>query len=267
MSGLHVYQGRSYEDKITVQHLLSHTSGIQDDWAIPEFLELIIAEQDRRWTPEDTVEFVKSHTEPLFPPGESFKYSDVGYNLLGLIIERVTGKGLHEAYRELLLDPLGMDHTYRPSHEKPRPSVPGRGPAERYLDDMECTLVPSVMTADWGGGGLISTTEDLNTFLRAFVGDEIFEDPSTKSKMFTWVESGPFHNYGFGISRVLFDESDNPYHTGLGELWGHAGTSYCFMFYWPKEGVSIIGTLNQINVEKDRYDILASIMHAVLGAK
>jgi len=231
MEDLHVLEGRSYGDEITVRHLLNHTSGFHDDWACPGFLDLIMQEPERRWTPEETIEFVKKHCDPRFPPGDGFHYSDTGYNMLGLIIERVTGRPLHEVYRDLLLDPLNMDHTYRPSNERARPVIPGRKPSERYLDDIECTLWPAVMTADWAGGGLISTTEDLDLFLRAFVENEIFEDPSTRDEMFRWVESGPFHNYGFGISRVLFDRSENPEHAGLGEIWGHAGSSFNFMFY------------------------------------
>ena len=113
VDGLHVYEGRSYSEEITVRHLLTHTSGIADNWVHPEFLDLITANTEKRWTPEETVEFVKKNCPPRFPPGEGFQYSDPGYNLLGLIIERVTGRALHEVYRELLLDPLGMDHTYR----------------------------------------------------------------------------------------------------------------------------------------------------------
>jgi D-alanyl-D-alanine carboxypeptidase len=264
MEGLHVFEGRSYSDEITVRHLLNHTSGFHDDWACPGFLELIMEEPERRWSPEETIEFVKKHCDPRFPPGDGFHYSDTGYNMLGLIIEEVTGRPFHEVYRDVLLDPLGMDHTYRPSHEKPRPVIPGRKPSERYLDDIECTLWPAVMTADWAGGGLVSTTEDLNCFLRAFVENEIFEDPATRDEMFTWVESGPFHNYGFGISRVLFDRSEDPEHAGLGEIWGHAGSSFNFMFYWPREDMTIVGTLNQLNVAKDRYDILASVLRTIL---
>jgi CubicO group peptidase (beta-lactamase class C family) len=213
---------------------------------------------ERRWTPEETIEFVKDHCEPRFPPGGGFHYSDTGYNMLGLIIERVTGSMLHEVYRNLLLEPLGMEYTYRPAAEGARPILPGRLPSERYLDDIECTSWPAVMTANWAGGGLLSTTEDLNRFLRAFVENKIFKDPTTRDEMFGWVESGPFHDYGFGISRVLFDESDNP---------EHAGSSQSFMFYWPSQDVTIVGTLNQLNVEKDRYDILASIMKAVLNTR
>ncbi|MCP4543105.1 MAG: beta-lactamase family protein [Chloroflexi bacterium] len=263
MDGLHVYKGHSYGETITVRHLLTHTSGIADDWAHPEFLGLITADTQKHWTPEETVEFVKKNSPPCFSPGEGFQYSDPGYNLLGLIIENVTGKALYEVYRELLLDPLGMEHTYRPSREEARPSLPGRSPSHRYLDDYECTLLPAVMTADWAGGGLISTAEDLNRFLRAFVRNEIFENPTTRDEMFQWTQSAPFHNYGFGISRVLFDESDDPKYVGLGEVWGHTGSSDNFMYYWPKKDMILIGTLNQIACERKMYDNVALIMHAI----
>jgi CubicO group peptidase (beta-lactamase class C family) len=264
MDGLHVYQGRSFAEEIKVRHLLAHTSGIADNWAHPDFLSLIIANPQKRWTPQETIEFVKENCEPAFPPDGGFLYSDVGYNLLGLIIERATRRPMHEVFRTILFDPIGLDHTYRPSHEEARPSLPGRAPSQRFLGDMECTLLPAVMTADWAGGGLISTTEDLNRFLRRFVEDRIFEEPGTKDTMFTWTESGPFHNYGLGVSRVLFDRSEAPQHSGLGEVWGHTGSSDNFMYYWPDQDTTMVGTLNQIECAWDLYDNLASIMKTVL---
>jgi len=264
IAGLHVFQGQEYSQSITVRHLLSHTSGIIDDWRCADFFDRVAADSARRWTPEETVRFVKDRCPPEFKPGDGFHYSDTGYNVIGLLLENLTGRPLHELYRTMLLYPLAMDHTYRPAYEAARPSLPGRRPSERYLDDLECTLWPSVMTADWAGGGLVSTAEDLTRFLRAFVRNEIFEDPSTRDEMFAWVESGPFHNYGLGISRVLFDRSENPMHAGLGEIWGHAGSSHVFMFYWPREDVTIVGTLNQLAVEGSLYDTLAAIMRTIL---
>jgi D-alanyl-D-alanine carboxypeptidase len=263
VSGLHVFHGRSYSDEITVRHLLNHTSGIPDDWSCADFLDRISSDLQRRWRPEETIEFVKSHCAPVFPPGGGFSYSDTGYNLLGLVIEGVTGEPLHEAFRHLLLDPLGMDHTYRPAYEAPRASIPGRPPSERYLDDLECSLSPAVMTADWGGGGLVSTTEDLDRFLRAFVENRIFSKGTTRDQMFDWVDSGPFHGYGFGVGLVDYDRSGNPLHAGLGQIWGHAGSSQVFMYYWPKQDVVMVGTLNQLDSQRDRYDVLASIMRTV----
>jgi CubicO group peptidase (beta-lactamase class C family) len=261
--GLHVSEGRAYTKDITIRHLLNHSSGIEDDWRCPGFLDLVAADLDRRWTPEETVEYVKDHCTPRFPPGAGFWYSDTGYNLLGLIVERVTSMPLHRVFRELLLGPLGMNHTYRPAYEAARPSIPGRAPSERFLGDIECSLAPAVMTADWGGGGLISTTHDLNRFLRAFVDNRVFRNAGTRDEMLHWVDSGPFHGYGFGIGLVDFERSENPEHAGLGEIWGHAGSSQVFMYYWPRRDVTMIGTLNQIESDRSLYDIVASIMIAV----
>lgn len=266
IDGLHVIGGTSYSDAVTVRHLLNHSSGIPDDWACTGFVDLVAADLDRRWTPEETVAYVKSNCKPVFPPGGGFAYSDTGYNLLGMIIECVSGATLHEVYRERLLDPLGMEHTYRPAFEAPRPSIPGRSPSERFLIDLECSLSPAVMTADWGGGGLISTTEDLNRFLRAFVADRIFRRPGTRAQMLDWIDSGTFHGYGFGIGLVDFDRSGNLAHAGLGQVWGHAGSSQNFMYYWPGRDVTMIGTLNQIDSERSLYDIVASVMTTVRDA-
>lgn len=266
VTGLHVLEGRDFSRTITVRQLLNHTSGIKDDWACEGFFELVAGDSARRWTPEATVQYVKRRCAPLSVPGAAFHYSDTGYNLLGLVLERLTGRTLHALYREVLLGPLGMEHTYRPAYEASRPSIPGRPPSSRYLDDLECTLWPSVMTADWGGGGLVSTAADLHRFLRAFARNAIFRNPATRDTMLTWVESGPFHNYGLGVSRVLFDRSDSPAHAGLGEIWGHAGSSHVFMFYWPREDVIIVGTLNQMNVDGSLYDTLAAILRKAVQA-
>ncbi len=263
VEGLHVYEGQPFSREITVRQLLDHTSGIVDDWACPGFLDLVAGDPQRRWSPGETIEYVKKNCPPRFRPGDGWHYSDTGYNLLGLVLERVAGKPLHELYREMLLDSLGMDDTYRPAYESPRPSIPGRPPAERYLGDMECGLWTSVMTADWGGGGLVSTTEDLNTFLRSFVTGRVFADRRTKEKMLAWVESGPHNNYGLGVSQVLFSKFDDPSVRALGDVWGHTGSSHNFMYYWPEEDLTIIGTFNQMAVEADLYDTVASIMLAI----
>ena len=261
--GLHVMDGHDYGDEITVRQLLNHTSGIVDDWACPGFIDSVAANPGRRWRPEETIAFVKENCPPRSKPGSEFHYSDTGYNLLGLILEKVSGKSLDRLYRELVLGPLRMDHTYRPAYEAAQPSIPGRAPAERYLGDIECGLWTSVMTADWAGGGLVSTTEDLDRFLRAFVGNKVFRNRATRDTMLTWTASGPMNNYGLGVSRVLFERSGNPTQAGLGEIWGHSGSSHNFMYYWPARDIVIVGTLNQMAVETKLYDLVARILTTV----
>jgi len=63
----------------------------------------------------------------------------------------------------------------------------------------------------------------------------------------------------------VFDRSGNPRYAGLGEVWGHTGSSDNFMYYWPHEDTTMIGTLNQIACERNLYDNVASIMNAILG--
>lgn len=266
VEGLHVHEGHDFSREITIRQLLNHSSGIEDDWACPGFVDSVSANPERRWSPEETIECVKKNCPPRFRPGEGFRYSDTGYNLIGLVLQRVTDKSLDELYREMLLDPLGLHHTYRPAYEPPRPVIPGRRPAERYLVDLECGLWPSVMTADWGGGGLVSTTEDLNRFLRSFVRGDVFADPRTKDAMLTWLESGPHNNYGLGVSRVRFDRFDDPSVRVLGDVWGHTGSSHNFMYYWPQEDITIVGTLNQMAVATDLYDTVASILLTIRPA-
>ena len=110
---------------------------------------------------------------------------------------------------------------------------------------------------------MISTTEDLLLFMRAFVRNEIFKSPTTMEKMFKRVKSGPFHNYGLGISHVLFDKSDNPAYEGLVEVWGHTGSSDNFIYYCPGEEMIMIGTLNQINCTRNLYDNIALIIRII----
>ena len=264
LDGLKDSNGAPFGKTVTIKHLLSHRSGLADDWNEPGFFDLIVADPGKHWTPEETIEFVKVNCQPKFPPGEGFQYSDPGYNMLGLIIESVTGKSLHEFSRAMLFEPLGMNHTYRPSHEDSRPSLSSREPSRRYLQDMECTAIPAVMTADWAGGGLISTTEDLNRFLRAFVCGDLFVNAETRDLMLQWQRTSDFTYYGFGVSRVNYAESDNPEQHALGEIWGHTGSSHNFMYYWPSRDTTMIGTLNQMVTETQLYDTVARIMQVLI---
>jgi D-alanyl-D-alanine carboxypeptidase len=257
IDGLHEYDGQSYGTTITIRQLLNHTSGLGDNWSDPRFTQQILEDRDRFWHPEETIEYVKDNVPPLFPPGQGFCYSDINYNLLGLIIETVTDMPLHRVYRKLLLDNLGMNHTYRPFYEEPMPHVPGRLPSHFYAGDLDCTGMTS-LSADWGGGGLQTTTEDLNRFIRAFGKNEIFDNPSTRDEMVKGEKIGEGMYYGLGVVRCVFDELEDQKISG--EIWGHQGASASFMYYWPDEAVSMCGTLNQEQCQGKIGEIVAEVM-------
>ncbi len=252
IEGLHDYEGQAYGKTITIRQCLNHTTGVGDNWHDSRFMQLILEDPNKFWEPEETIAFVKQNIPPHFPPGQGFSYSDINYNLIGLIMEKITGKTLQALYRDQLLDPLGMKHTYRQFREDPRPSIAGRGPSRTYYDDFDYASWRA-LSADWAGGGLQSTTEDLNRFLRAFVKKKIFKKPTTRDEMFKWVKVSEDTFYGLGVVRGLLEEG------AIREIWGHIGASSCFMFYWPERDATFCGTFNQVKCEGKFVEILPEI--------
>ena len=94
-------------DKVTIHHLLTHTSGIPSYTGLPGFMQ----ENTRDpYAPDSFLTFFSS-LDFEFEPGSQWRYNNSGYFLLGAIIEKVTGKAYDEVLRERILDPLGLHNT------------------------------------------------------------------------------------------------------------------------------------------------------------
>jgi D-alanyl-D-alanine carboxypeptidase len=89
---------------VTIRHLLNHTSGVKD------YIEEFSLNRSLNYTDQELVERIGAH-ELNFPPGEDARYSTTGYLLLGLVIEKITGKPYGEFLRERIFAPLGMTRT------------------------------------------------------------------------------------------------------------------------------------------------------------
>jgi D-alanyl-D-alanine carboxypeptidase len=245
IAGIHVYEGTDYSYEITIRQALQHTTGVADymfdDRDEGKFVAMVLeTDTDRLWEPVELVNYVheNDYLTPYFAPGESMDYTDTNYVLVGLAIEAATGQPLHEAYREQLFEPLGMDHTYLEFREEARPSLDEASLSHVFWGEIDYTPFRSI-SSDWAGGGLVATVEDYNTFIRAFAHNEIFANPETRDAMLDWVdwpEAGEEGKYGLGMMYVSYE--------GI-EFWGHAGVGQSFMFYWPDGDVTICGTLNQ----------------------
>ena len=172
--------------KITVQHLLTHTSGIPSYTGLPNFM------RDVSRNPYGVREFVEKYCSGNleFEPGSRFLYNNSGYFLLGAIIEAVTNKPYAEVLRERVFDPLGMAASgydlSAPILEK-RAHGYERGPAgirnAAYLD----------MGLPYAAGSLYSTVEDLYIWDQALFGEKVLSSKA-KERMFT----PGLGNYGFG---------------------------------------------------------------------
>jgi D-alanyl-D-alanine carboxypeptidase len=226
-----VIDDHSFGRRITVRQLLNHTSGIYDYATDPGWRADVQADPQRTWQPRELVHVAIRNGDPYFPPGRGFHYSDTGYTLLGLIVQEVTDLPLAAAYRALLpISRLGLDDTYLEGREPAPAGAAGR--AHQYIDDVD--------TVDWnpsfdnfGGGGLISTADDLDSFVRALFDGEIFDEPSTLTTM---LRVSRHANYALGLFRDR--------EVGL-RAWNHTGFFGSFMYFVPSLDLSFAGSVNQ----------------------
>jgi CubicO group peptidase (beta-lactamase class C family) len=151
-----------YGRPITVDMLLSHTSGLRDWGEVAALAGW--PRTSRIYTPQEVLLIATRQKSLNYAPGEAYSYTNTGYNLAGLIVQRVSGKTLADFTRERLFEPLGMTHTsWRDNFRR---VVKGRavaydlGPGGRWLQDM-----PFENT--YGHGALLTTVGDLLAWNRA----------------------------------------------------------------------------------------------------
>lgn len=173
-------------DKVTLYHVLTHTSGIPSFTGFPDYVKL----EPFATTAAELV--ARFRDRPLeFQPGEKFNYSNSGYVLLGYLIERISGMPYERFVRENIFTPLGMKDSGYDSNSaviarRAAGYVPGKAGAENagYIN----------MTVPHGAGALYSTTEDLLKWEQGLFGGKLLK-PASLDKMTT-----PFkQNYAFGL--------------------------------------------------------------------
>lgn len=197
-------------EAITLRHLLTHTGGLVDHGSTPEYLEAILADPGRHWTPADQVRGAVDWGEPLGPPGRAYSYSDTGYVLLGVIVTELTGEALGPSVRRLVgLDRLGLTRSW---WEIDEPERSDGSRAHQYLGGRD-TYGWNPSLDSWGGGGLVTSMPDLATFMRALLRGDVFRRPSTLQTMLTTpVGSESPYRMGFFAPEA-----------GGTPVWGHSG--------------------------------------------
>ncbi|MEH7435858.1 serine hydrolase domain-containing protein [Neobacillus drentensis] len=244
VQGLHIYKGTNYSHDLRIDHLVSNTSGLPDYYELkpktgPSFQELLFQEPSRFWTPEETIEWTKQHLTPKFAPGKGCHYSNTGFNLLGMIIEKVTGKPYHEVLHEYIFEPLGMKHSYLCHYSEPA-VVSDYPVATIFMKDKKVDVTEhKSFSSIYAGGQTVSTSEDLFLFMRALEGGQLISRQSLET-MQKWTKMWIGVDYGFGLMRVRMQPFTQKYH-----VWGHLGSTGSFMLYSPGFDVYIIGNFNR----------------------
>ncbi len=179
--------------KITVEHLLNHTSGIKSYTSMEEWTPMV---HRKDFTPTELVDFFKN--QPMdFDPGTQYRYNNSGYILLGVIIEKVSGKSYGAFIDEEFFKPLGMRHSYY-GHVKPLIKNRANGYTEGEPSGFANADYLS-MTQPYAAGSIMSTVEDLVTWTQAVHGGKVLRPESLK-KAFTpnILPDGTNTYYGYG---------------------------------------------------------------------
>jgi len=259
---LHVYKGTDYSNTITIKHLLAHTSGIPDYFqnkgASGKSLEdeLVIG-NDQYWTFEQAINRSKA-MKPLFIPGAKNKahYSDANFQLLGKIIENISGKLFYDNCMEHIINPLHLTNTYlyaNASDTKPK---------TLYYKQSEL-IIPKAMTSFGPDGGMVSTTEDMLVFTEAFFTGRLFPVQYIK-EMQVWNNIFTPMQSGVGIHLFKLPWLFNP--TGaIPEIIGHSGLSGALAYYSPKHNLYIAGTVNQVAYPQISFKVAIKLMQIALS--
>jgi CubicO group peptidase (beta-lactamase class C family) len=185
-----------YEAPITIRHLIYHTSGLRD------FITLLrLAGKDHlnAFTKEEIFSLIQQQSSLNFKPGTRFLYSNSGYFLLGLIVERASGKPLSKYAKEKILTPLGMKHSH--FHDQLGMIVFRR--AEGYKKKSRHNFLQDRSRfALVGSGGLYSTTEDILRWDNNFYNNRLGKgDPQLTQRLQTpgCLTDGTKINYAFGL--------------------------------------------------------------------
>lgn len=260
-NGLHMYKGKEYSHKLTIKHLLAHTSGLPDYFqgkgTNGKSLENELTEgNDQFWTFNQAIERTKKMSA-LFAPGTRNKanYSDANFQLLGKIIEVITHTSYAENCRDLIIQPLGLKNTYLYLDAN------DTTPKTLYYKSNELN-VAKAMTSFGADGGMVSTSIDMLIFIEGFFTGRLFP-ASYLPELQKWNSIFFPMRTGIGIHLFKLPWIFNP--TGAVPTFiGHSGLSGALAYYSPTENIFVVGTVNQVANPEISFKTMIKLTQVVL---
>jgi CubicO group peptidase (beta-lactamase class C family) len=212
------------DDGITIENLLAHSSGLVD------YEDLIPSSRTTQIDDNDVLRMIASQDRLYFQPGSAHRYSNGGYVLLGLIVERLSGMDLADFMRRRIFEPLGMDHTLLYEHRRgPKPA--NRAYGYSLIADKWTRTDQSVTSATRGDGGVYSNVSDMAKWDAALYTDKLLDAESRKLAL---TPKDPVDDpdvlYGFG------------WRLSGGTTW-HSGETMGFrnvIIRWPEQHLSVV---------------------------
>lgn len=227
------YYRKDIGDKVTIEMLLTHTSGIPSYTNQPDFFEKT---SKKYYAPDDFIkEYCSGDLE--FEPGTKFNYNNSGYFILGGIIEHITGKNYEEALIENIFKPLGLSETGYDNFE----SIISKRAAGYEKAGSGYSIAPYLdMALPYAAGSLYSTVEDLYKWDMALLNDKILPK-KYMDEIFKGRVDARNSQYGYGwfIDTISLDDQQ-------------------FVVYNHGGGINGFNTINYILPQKKQVVILFS---------
>src|SRR5215475_14429955 len=263
-------------DNITISQLLKMRSGLYNYTNAPELSASLDHNPTKGWTPEEVLA-IAFKRPPLFAPGTEFDYCNTNYVLLGLIAEKLEGAPLAKVFQDRLFGPLGMKHTLLPANTSnaiPEPYshgylygsssyalVDAPYPADLQAAAQAGTLKPNDDTGQnpsyaSAAGGVISTADNLATWMRALVGGKVLNADYQRRWLDSLTPQDPSKSlgqkYGYGISQITFGPNSLYFHggemPGYNSFMGYDSVNDVTLVVWTSLTLSLDGkpTANSI---------------------
>ena len=227
---------------ITIKQLMNHTSGLVRYEFKKEFTDFLTANPYKAWTPEERLAYLFDE-KPPFEAGKGWDYSDTNYIVLGMILERVTGKVFYDEANKRFVKKFKLSGTIPQTGPELQGVVQGYagannpfGGKDRMIENGKFIVNPQL---EWTGGGWASTGEDLARWAKLMYEGKAF-DASMLPVMLDGVPArlGPNTKYGLGV--II-----RPTPAGL--TYGHSGFFPGYMtdmMYFPDKKIAIAVQVN-----------------------
>jgi len=212
---------------VTIRNLLSHQSGLPAISSTTFFDDYFYTDPI---TQLERMRYLFSDCDPEFEPGTQYAYRNSNFNVLGLVIEYVTGKSYDAVLQERIFNLLGLNKTHLLDYDI-SPDDPQL--AHGYTMTFDGTDYHGSQA--WAAGGLVSTVEDLSIFMHALVNGELFDQQSTFDLM-VWLEEGAHYGLGMFVTQ-----------TQEGLAYGHGGGIFGYntrLEYFPELETTVISTMS-----------------------
>jgi D-alanyl-D-alanine carboxypeptidase len=238
---------------MTVRQALSHTTGLPNyledaKRGNPSLLEAALA-NDQRWGVRDAVDIAR-RLGPRFSPGTPGRayYSDTNYQLVGDAIQQVTAMPLAAALQTYVCEPLNLRDTYLFDE-----AMHAYGEVEPFMVGNSPARLPQLMTSVGADGGMVSSAQDGQTFLRALMTGQLLQPHTWQMATSSWNRIFFPFRYGTGIMklqlpRILTAGADF-------SMVGHGGATGSLLFAAPQHDVMISGTINRIEPRSLAYKL------------